>query len=367
LKALTTKINKRNFGLDLFRAIAVLAVVFGHGCEFINVGIKTWFPVDGVDMFFVLSGFLIGTILLRTKVNNRKELFTQTATFYKRRWFRTLPNYFLFLAINIILVKTGVYDGILNINTLAYFAFLQNFTLPLDLFFWESWSLAVEEWFYLLFPILIFLSFLLIKKNKTYKSHYLIISLVLLIIPFILRVIYFNPNYIENDVDLFIRKIVVFRIDTIAYGLIGAYINKYYNILFKKYSILFLIVGIIGIIGIRFFVFEPSSFFRQTISFSLQSMFILFWIPAFYRLESVPIALKRPVSFISLISYSLYLVHLPILYIISKHNVLSNNHTLEFIVYLLVSVIISYFIYKFWEKPFTNLRNKQIKLLGLKF
>lgn len=56
LKALAYEINKRNFGLDLFRAIAVLAVVFGHGSDFIDVGIKSWFPVDGVDMFFVLSG-----------------------------------------------------------------------------------------------------------------------------------------------------------------------------------------------------------------------------------------------------------------------------------------------------------------------
>lgn len=40
--------------------------------------------------------------------------------------------------------------------TAAYAVFMQNFHVPLDLFFWESWSLAVEEWFYLLFPLIVF-------------------------------------------------------------------------------------------------------------------------------------------------------------------------------------------------------------------
>jgi peptidoglycan/LPS O-acetylase OafA/YrhL len=49
------------------------------------------------------------------------------------------------------MLYAGLSTGILNVNVLAYFVFLQNFWVPLDLFFWESWSLAVEEWFYLLF------------------------------------------------------------------------------------------------------------------------------------------------------------------------------------------------------------------------
>lgn len=68
-------IKQRNFGLDLFRAIAIMVVVLGHGSEFIQIGISSWFPVDGVDMFFVLSGFLIGRILLKQKNSNKKETY----------------------------------------------------------------------------------------------------------------------------------------------------------------------------------------------------------------------------------------------------------------------------------------------------
>jgi peptidoglycan/LPS O-acetylase OafA/YrhL len=68
---------------------------------------------------------------------------------------RTLPNNHLFLLLNIALVALGLAPGLLNANTAAYFVFLQNLWKQLGLFFWESWSLAVEEWFYLLFPPLV--------------------------------------------------------------------------------------------------------------------------------------------------------------------------------------------------------------------
>ncbi len=367
MKTLLTEINKRNFGLDLFRTIAVLAVVLGHGSEFINIGINTWFPVDGVDMFFVLSGFLIGSILLRQDPSSKKKLFIQTLSFYKRRWFRTLPNYFLFLAINIILVKLGVYKGLLNINSFAYFAFLQNFIQPLDLFFWESWSLAVEEWFYLLFPLLIFVSFIIAPKQRKYSRHYLISSLLLLTIPLLLRILHTNPEYGQNEVDLFIRKIVVFRLDTIAYGLIGAYIFKYFKSHFRKYSFLFLIIGIVGIALLKHYDFNSSSFFRQTLYYSLQSLLILFWIPAFYSLKKAPKFFRSSIGLISLSSYSLYLIHMPVLYIFVKYGVISNNPTLCFMIYLIISLTLSYVVFIVWERPLTNIRDKKFRFLGLRF
>ena len=95
------KIEKnRIFGLDIMRTFAILAVMFGHSIFFLPTSIKDQlhaFVIDGVNIFFVLSGFLIGGILIRDfeKKKTIKVLFN----FWIRRWFRTLPNYFLILIV----------------------------------------------------------------------------------------------------------------------------------------------------------------------------------------------------------------------------------------------------------------------------
>ena len=93
-------VNKKNrvFGLDLLRSIAIILVLILHS-EFI---IRKLYPdfhivfVDGVDLFFVLSGFLIGGILI--KDFNEKKKFN-IFKFWSKRWLRTLPNYYLLLSV----------------------------------------------------------------------------------------------------------------------------------------------------------------------------------------------------------------------------------------------------------------------------
>jgi peptidoglycan/LPS O-acetylase OafA/YrhL len=97
----------------------------------------------GVEIFFVLSGFLIGQILLRDfeqGVNFKKLLH-----FWKRRWIRTIPVYYLVLFLKFVLAPA------IGINIIWYFLFLQNNIYGID-FFGVSWSLVIEEWFYLLIP-----------------------------------------------------------------------------------------------------------------------------------------------------------------------------------------------------------------------
>ena len=173
--------NTRVFGLDLMRAMAISMVLCSHILWIYNPNdgiirqLFALFGFLGVEFFFVLSGFLIGRILY--KIYTKDDFTIKSALgFLKRRWFRTLPNYFLVLIINIIITISLGYS-IPKLGT--YFIFLQNGFSKMPPFFPESWSLAVEEWAYIVLPVsLLLFSFLVKPKNK--KLFFLIITLALI-------------------------------------------------------------------------------------------------------------------------------------------------------------------------------------------
>ena len=121
----------------------------------------TYFGWCGVDMFFVLSGFLIGSILLK---NRGKENYFKA--FYIRRFFRIIPIYYLLLLCFILLRYTPLYspDAYIfekDIPIGYYFLFLQNFVMGARNHFGPealtpTWSLAVEEQFYLITPLIVY-------------------------------------------------------------------------------------------------------------------------------------------------------------------------------------------------------------------
>jgi peptidoglycan/LPS O-acetylase OafA/YrhL len=142
-------------GLDLLRAIAVLLVLISH-----------WMPEDssfnmlnnglmGVTLFFVLSGYLISRILLVQKQRSG-TLVSKLKTFYIRRALRIFPIYYL-----IILLLWFFKDHLTDFNLTSYLLYIQNFWFAkTGSFEWPNahlWSLAVEEQFYLIWPLLIFL------------------------------------------------------------------------------------------------------------------------------------------------------------------------------------------------------------------
>ena len=151
----------RIFGLDLMRFFAIVFVVFGHiWYVFPQLHFMGHIWVFGVEVFFVLSGFLIGGILIKVleKEVSKRALYN----FWVRRWFRTLPNYYLFLLINII--AFSYFKDSYQWNY-SYLFFLQNLAWMPERFFSVSWSLAVEEWFYLIVPSLVFI--LCIAKKES--------------------------------------------------------------------------------------------------------------------------------------------------------------------------------------------------------
>lgn len=150
-----------NFGLDVVRAGAILAVLFSHTAEwFLGAGQETsvqsaYIGYAGVEVFFSLSGFLIGGILLRALAQDPGP--RGLARFWARRWLRTLPAYWAMLLF--LCWWFGVWRW-------RDFLFLQNFVPRTDwvLLTPHAWSLVLEEWFYLFFPILAAVLFALLRR-----------------------------------------------------------------------------------------------------------------------------------------------------------------------------------------------------------
>lgn len=147
----------RAAGLDVFRAVALLLVLGRHmiPCpeDFSPVlhAVSEFFIRGGwvgVDLFFVLSGFLVGGLLFRER---RDRGGIALGRFYLRRGFKIYPQFWLFLAF-VIIWKKSVGQPVTSTQILAELFFFQNYVVGL----WgTNWSLAVEEHFYLLLPALL--------------------------------------------------------------------------------------------------------------------------------------------------------------------------------------------------------------------
>src|SRR5260221_1461236 len=146
--------SDRILGLDILRASAVTLVVISHSYFLINP-IKEFpyfdrlypvlYPVVGmlgfwgVDLFFVLSGFLIGRILIMQFIDSKNFSFVDVKKFWIRRWFRTLPNYYLFLLLNSLLYYLYYNRPFTFPSFFKYFFLTQNLFTPFEFFFTESW------------------------------------------------------------------------------------------------------------------------------------------------------------------------------------------------------------------------------------
>ncbi len=362
--------KNRIFGLDLLRAIAILLVLFGHSKHFLPSNIahflNKYILIDGVGLFFVLSGFLIGGIFI--KDFEKDTSFKSLLNFWKRRWYRTLPNYFLILS-SLLLLSIPEID----FANFKYFIFLQNLYSPISHFFTESWSLSIEEWFYLTAPLLIF-GILSVSKNKiSLKYSILIIALLMMLFPTLLRAYrYFTleiPKSYETW-DLYFNRQVITRLDSIMIGVVGAWLQRYYpSIFFFKKNILF-IIGTMSLFLLHMFQASYDPHFYIT-SFSFNALAALMLIPFLYKMNNSfsnkvkyniwgEVIICKSITYISLISYSLYLTNLSLIsFRIPNDNNNDSFNLIGFMAFWIISFLLSTLIYKYFEVPTTKLRDKK--------
>src|SRR5713226_5982866 len=162
--------TSRNPPLDVLRGIAVLLVIFSH-YPVRKVVLSGWI---GVDLFFVLSGFLISGLLFSDLASNGSIALRR---FYIRRGLKIYPAFYFFLASTSLLLPTTLPRKFL----LSEVFFLQSYVPHI----WQhTWSLAVEEHFYILLPVL------LLVLNRWKRLHYLpTLSLLLVVVCFLGRVV----------------------------------------------------------------------------------------------------------------------------------------------------------------------------------
>jgi peptidoglycan/LPS O-acetylase OafA/YrhL len=355
---------ERNIGLDFGRSAAIILVLIAHFSMFFSNRMHISPIIHGcgffgVELFFVLSGFLIGRILiLDAAIDNT---FVGLIRFWKRRWYRTLPAYYLVWCV--LFVKSG-YD----FKNLLHLFMLQNFFYePRDLFFGVSWSLAAEEWFYFLCPLLLYLLFKL--RSLDQKKILLGFCLFGIILAPVLRLaaaILFEQKWGD------IRKSSFIRLDAFLFGILLAaiqcYYLEFYNIIAKQKKIFILISGV-GLIfcAVQFRNYSNlESLFNRTILFSIVD-FIFALVIIILESENYFLKLKNTwkqkiILWISITSYSVYLIHWDLM--LYFRSVSYNDSLQKVISMLLISIVVTYVmafcIYIFWEKPFLALRDANL-------
>ncbi|HSW97589.1 MAG TPA: acyltransferase [Candidatus Saccharimonadales bacterium] len=354
--------QKRNFGLDVLRASAIIFVLFNHILNYFITFHRSTIIGDiigilGVEIFFVLSGFLIGRILLTNFTPGMSRHILKK--FYIRRWFRTLPLYYCLLIFFIILaaIATKKLDFYF-----MHFVFLQNF-FSLK-FFGVSWSLAIEEWFYLLVPLFLLLSY----KLKFFTKKTMVFLLFLIISIISIRVVYillFHPTFDD------IRKHVFLRFDSLLIGVFLAGIKMHVPHVYKHLNkLLFPIIsfGAMGIIAYWYMIYYVQiglnpPFFVTAFSLPLISILIALVIPFFEvstfintKMHSFTL-LRQTILWVSIFSYSVYLIHVDIFYRL-KDAFPKTSAVIMLPVALSLTFLGAFLLYRYIEKPFMQMRER---------
>lgn len=348
--------------LDGLRGYAALMIVLSHMPRISNTELgQTMFDLInslkisylGVDLFFILSGFLITRIIIREKYENRFSL----RSFYIKRALRIFPIYYLtIIACGFLFSWDGI--GYLAIYGANYYFSFYDSVHPLA----HTWSLSVEEHYYLLWPVVIYL-FSLTKIKK-----YTLPIIITLVIGFIISA-YLTLS--EEVVDNMLYMGTQFRILSLGLGsMLAFYEQKLVRIKKATVRTSILLTGLtfyILVIVAHEGIFEAIAPTRvlQLFLFSLSSLFLFVFVLLQENKKNSfnDLFNNKPIKFIGKISYGIYLYHYPIFFYwgITQKQIGSTAVSVgEFIIPFAFVFIVSILSYFLIEKPLINYKRKLI-------
>lgn len=351
--------------IDSLRAIAVIAVIIYHiDANYLPGGFL------GVDLFFVLSGYLISSLIIKEyKSTGTVNLYN----FYVRRARRLLPA--VYFMITVILIIITLFNGVLlkksYLDALFGYIYSSNWWYifhKLDYFdsfgsqspFKHLWSLAIEEQFYMFFP-LIFLIFNRKSKanngNNKLNKNFIYVVLSLILVSLIAHILLFDINNINR---------IYFGTDTRAFsllvGVVGAILypmDKLSERTTKKDNITYSIVSLVSIlvlIGIMITTSEYNTWLYRGgfLLVAIIGLIIIISSGRQYTIMSKLLSFK-PFVFIGKISYSLYLWHFPILVVTTPVSEIGNPNLFYVTLRIILIFLVATGSYMFVETPIRKL------------
>lgn len=331
--------NSRNRWLDVLRAMAVVLVVNCHiAVEYGNThGSSTFLAVlglggHGVDLFFVLSGWLLGHILFKELAKTNT---IQLSNFFRRRWLRTLPAYYAVLCLTFL---QAIVQQKFELRELSFIAFLQTYVYDHCPIFAVTWSLCVEEHFYLLIaPLLLWI-------GKSNPRGFLVFA-VLLLLPSLFRFFSFFDNILQTHV----------RLDQCAAGVALAFIHTRFPQLWKTVNraIPILATGAIALCGwavaSRYGIFGDPPLEAYT-AISCIAVILAsrgdWWANRLYVPGAYYVATR---------SYSMYLIHVEAIAVARR--IQNDSFFLLFCMVWPITALLAEILYRCVELPFMRMRD----------
>ena len=364
--------DKEKFhGLDHLRAVAILLVLLYHYRMFKHpawIDTIGWIGWTGVDLFFVLSGFLISNQLFK-EIKEHHTIVLKN--FFTKRFFRIIPPYIFTVFVYFCFPVFRERESLPPLW--KFLTFTQNYSLDVisQGTFSHAWSLCIEEQFYLALPLL------LIFCTKVKAIQYLKFGIpLLIIITILLRVFSWNeyiiPRLETSDFwKVWYMKIyypIYTRLDSLATGVAIGYLYQFstkFKIFINKNGNILLVIGVIAIAFSLWFCKEQYSEQASVLGFTFVAIsFGILLIGAISNTSFIGKKGNFLTAQLAILSYSIYLSHKGIIHLLQlfldKNNIsISDNLTLVlcFIACVLVGIFYRFAI----EKPSTKIKNNILK------
>lgn len=359
-------------GLDHLRALAILLVFFFHygrlfpHPEWTNAISK--FGWTGVDLFFVLSGYLIASQLF-LKIANGEGV--QLKEFFIKRFFRIIPAYAVVVALYFCFPYVREREALAPLW--KYLTFTQN--LGLDIYrqgtFSHAWSLCIEEQFYLVLPLILFA---LVRFKMTGKGLWVLILLFLS--GFAIRLYsYQTLTAVHGNGDWFwlywyqwIYYPTYCRLDGLLVGVSIAAVLQFYPVLKERtarYGNPLLAASLLILAGAYLVCLDEQSFGASVFGFPLVSIGYGVMVLGAISPSSFLFRSKSGVSAtLAALSYAVYLIHKMVIHVTQEQfagDALGKDGNGMFLVCMGTTLLGAFLLNRGVEKPFLKLREKLLR------